>query len=117
MGKLTTHVLDTAHGGPAVGVQIELFRMENGQSVLLRQAVTNDDGRVDGPLLEGADLAAGTYRLVFGAGDYFAARGVDLPQPRYIDRVGIDFGIAHPEEHYHVALLVSPWSWTTYRGS
>jgi len=117
MGKLTTHVLDTANGCPAAGLRIELFRLDDGQAVLLRQVETNDDGRVDGPLLEGDDFAAATYRLAFEAGDYFAGKGVSVPEPRFVDRVVLDFGIADPRQHYHVPLLVSPWSWSTYRGS
>ena len=117
MGKLTTHVLDTAHGCPAAGLRLELFRMDEGQAVLLRQVSTNADGRMDGPLLEGDELVAAAYRLVFEAGDYFAARGLALPEPRFVDRIALDFGIAEPGQHYHVPLLVSPWSWSTYRGS
>ncbi|GAA4338774.1 hydroxyisourate hydrolase [Pigmentiphaga soli] len=117
MGKITTHVLDIAHGCAAAGVQIELERIEAGRAVPLRSLRTNADGRVDGAVLEGDALSAGCYRLVFAAGDYFARRGVMLPEPRYVDRIAIDFGVAEPGAHYHVALLVSPWSWTTYRGS
>jgi 5-hydroxyisourate hydrolase len=117
MGKLTTHVLDTANGCPAIGVRIELFRVEGNYPVSLRQVVTNADGRVDGALLEGTALTAGTYRLVFEAGSYFAANGNDAPEPRFVDKVTLDFGIALPDQHYHVPLLVSPWSWSTYRGS
>jgi 5-hydroxyisourate hydrolase len=117
MGKLTTHVLDTANGCPAVGLEVELFRIDEGSAVLLRQVVTNADGRIDGPLLEDDEFVPAVYRLVFGAGAYFAGRGVDLPEPRFVDRVALDFGIADASLHFHVPLLVSPWSWSTYRGS
>ncbi|WP_420225820.1 hydroxyisourate hydrolase [Pigmentiphaga litoralis] len=121
MGKLTTHVLDTAHGCPAAGLAIDLYRLTDvadpASAVLLKQVVTNADGRVDGPLLDGADLVPAAYRLVFAAGAYFAARGIDLPEPRFVDRVALDFGIADAGQHFHVPLLVSPWSWSTYRGS
>ncbi|QNA98988.1 hydroxyisourate hydrolase [Massilia sp. Se16.2.3] len=117
MGKLSTHVLDTAHGRPASGVAIALYAVtETGRS-LLTEARTNADGRCDAPLLEGETLRAGRYELVFGAGDYFAARGVALPEPRFVDRVTIAFGVADPAQNYHVPLVVTPWSYSTYRGS
>ncbi len=115
---LSTHVLDTMHGRPAAGMALSLLRLDAvGAAMLLRQAVLNADGRADGPLLEGAALRAGRYRLKFGVAAYFAARGVVLPQPPFLDEVTIDFGIADPAAHYHVPLLVSPWSYSTYRGS
>jgi 5-hydroxyisourate hydrolase len=114
MGKLTTHVLDTAHGRPASGVRVELL---GGDGRLLAHAVTNADGRCDAPLLEGAALAPGDYELVFHAGDYFEAQGLHLPRPRFIDRVSIRFGIADAGAHHHVPLLVTPFGYTTYRGS
>ena len=117
MGKLSTHVLDTAHGRPAAGVAIELYAVDAGSRTLLVQARTNADGRCDGPLLEGDALQAGRYELVFAAGDYFAAQGVALPEPRFVDRVTIAFGVADPAQNYHVPLVVTPWSWSTYRGS
>ncbi len=117
MGKLTTHVLDTAHGKPGAGVAIALYAVTPAGRQLLKRDVTNADGRCAAPLLEGASLQAGRYELVFGAGDYFAALGVDLPAPRFIDEVTIAFGIAHTEQNYHVPLVVSPWSYSTYRGS
>lgn len=116
MGKLTTHVLDTAHGCPAAGLRVELYGWQQERWVPLRSVVLNTDGRADGPLLEGAQFETGRYRLTFAAGDYFAARGVDLPQPRFVDVVALEFGLAQ-DSHYHVPLLVSPWSWSTYRGS
>lgn len=118
MGKLTTHVLDTAHGRPGAGIRVQLFRCAApGQRSLVEQRTTNADGRCDAPLLEDAALAAGTYELDFHAGDYFAAAGVALPEPRFLDVVTLRFGIADPAAHYHVPLLVSPWSYSTYRGS
>jgi 5-hydroxyisourate hydrolase len=117
MARLSTHVLDTAHGRPAAGVAIALYRIEGDARTLLRQATTNADGRCDEPLLEGSDLRAGRYELVFAAGDYFAAQGVALPEPRFVDRVTIAFGVADPTQNYHVPLVVTPWSYSTYRGS
>ncbi len=117
MGRLTTHVLDTAHGKPAAGVTITLYRNVGERYVLVKDAVTNADGRCAEPLLEGAAFAAGRYRLVFSAGAYFAEQGVALPSPPFVDLVMIDFGVADGSAHYHVPLLVSPWSWSTYRGS
>ena len=117
MGKLTTHVLDTAHGRPGAGIAIELFRLDGDARRPLARAVTNDDGRCDEPLLEGEALSIGEYELVFHAGDYFAAIGVRVPEPRFVDRVVLRFGIADGAAHYHVPLLVSPWAYSTYRGS
>ena len=117
MGKLSTHVLDTAHGRPAAGVAIELFVVEGEDRLRLAQARTNADGRCDAPLLEGDALRAGRYELVFAAGEYFVAQGVALPEPRFVDRVTIAFGVADPGQNYHVPLVVTPWSYSTYRGS
>lgn len=117
MGKLSTHVLDIAQGKPAAGVRIDLFSVGAHGRRPLASAVTNADGRCGAPLLEGAALRAGQYELVFQAGDYFAAEGLALPTPRFIDAVTLAFGIAAPEQNYHVPLLVSPWSYSTYRGS
>lgn len=117
MGKLSTHVLDTAHGRPAAGVAVELFAVRDGARTLLASTATNADGRCDRPLLEGDALRAGQYELVFAAGDYFAAQGVSLPSPRFVDRVTIAFGIADASQNYHVPLVVTPWSYSTYRGS
>ena len=116
MGRLTTHVLDTAQGRPGSGIALELYRLAPVRE-LIAAARTNDDGRCDGPLLEGAAFAAGTYELLFHAGDYFAAQGVQLPEPRFLDQVVIRFGIADPDQHYHVPLLLSPYGYSTYRGS
>jgi len=115
MGRLTTHVLDTASGKPAAGLRIELFRLD-GARVKLLEAVTNADGRCDAPMLEGAAFALGEYELVFHAGDYLAGTGQDLPEPKFLDIVPIRFGIA-ADTHYHVPLLLSPFGYSTYRGS
>lgn len=117
MGRLTTHVLDTMHGQPAQGVAIALYRLDGERRSLLKRVQTNADGRVDAPLLQGDELTAGEYELAFAAGDYFAARGVTLPTPRFLDVVPLRFGIADAAGHYHVPLLLSPWSYATYRGS
>jgi 5-hydroxyisourate hydrolase len=117
MGKLSTHVLDTAQGKPGAGVQLELYVVEDGQRRLLKRDATNIDGRCTTPLLEGEGLQAGRYELVFAAGDYFAAQGVAMPSPRFIDRVTIAFGVADVAQNYHVPLVVTPWSYSTYRGS
>jgi len=117
MGKLSTHVLDTAQGKPGAGVQVELYAIEAGQRTLLKREFTNADGRCAAPLLEGEALRMGQYELVFAAGDYFAAQGVTLPAPRFIDLVTIAFGVADAAQNYHVPLVVTPWSYSTYRGS
>jgi 5-hydroxyisourate hydrolase len=117
MGKLTTHALDTANGCPAAGMRVTLFRIDPSGAALLKSIVLNADGRADGPLLEGAEMRTGRYRLDFAVGPYFEARGTKLDDPAFLDRVPLDFGIASPEQHYHVPLLVSPWSYSTYRGS
>jgi 5-hydroxyisourate hydrolase len=117
LGRLTTHVLDTAHGCPAAGMKVRFSRLENGGAAELRALTLNADGRADAPLLEGDEHRAGRYRLVFSVAAYFAARGMKLPEPPFLDEVTLDFGIAAAGEHYHVPLLVSPWSYSTYRGS
>lgn len=115
---LSTHVLDTMHGGPAAGMGVTLYATDGSEPRLLKRVVLNADGRnPDGPLLATGELGAGTYRLVFEVADYFRARQVALPQPPFLDRVALDFGVADPAAHYHVPLLVSPWSYSTYRGS
>ena len=117
-GSLTTHVLDIAAGQPAAGMTVELWRYDAfGAPALLTSANTNANGRTDAPLLQGDALQPGTYELVFYVGDYFRARGVTLPQPSFLDRVPVRFGIADASAHYHVPLLVSPWAYSTYRGS
>ena len=118
MGHLSTHVLDTAHGCPAAGMQVTLLKEEGGQWRTLKALVLNHDGRADGgPLLAAHEMATGRYRLLFEVGAYFRARGVQLADPPFIDRVPLDFGIGSADGHYHVPLLVSPWSYSTYRGS
>jgi 5-hydroxyisourate hydrolase len=119
VGRLTTHVLDTARGRPAEGLTIELWRLDRAgeRRVPLRIVRTNAGGRTDVPLLEGDALAAGTYELVFAVGDYFAEHGLATVDPPFLDRVPVRFGIADPDAHYHVPLLFSPWAYSTYRGS
>jgi len=117
MGKLTTHVLDTANGCPAAGMAVRLYRFDAEGPKWLRSLHLNADGRADGPLFEGAAFTAGRYRLVFEVAAYFRSRGTVLPEPSFLDEVPLDFGIADAESHYHVPLLTSPWSYSTYRGS
>jgi 5-hydroxyisourate hydrolase len=118
-GMLTTHVLDTMHGLPAANLQIQLWRLGSPgeQRELLKVTCTNSNGRTEAPLLQGAELLTGSYELVFAVGDYFAARQVALPALPFLDTVPIRFGIADASAHYHVPLLVSPWAYSTYRGS
>ncbi|MCX5514827.1 hydroxyisourate hydrolase [Kaistia algarum] len=116
MGRLTTHVLDIATGRPAGGLAIELFRVDDELS-FVRAVTTNDDGRVDEPLLEGEALAAGVYELRFHAGDYLRQSSARLTDPPFLDVIPIRFGIADPSQHYHVPLLLSPYGYSTYRGS
>lgn len=115
MGKLTTHVLDTAAGLPAAGMAVRLLKAEGRQ--VISDDRTNADGRCNSPLLEGASMAAGRYILSFSVGDYFRARGAQLSDPPFLDVVDIAFGIADAGASYHVPLLVSPWAYSTYRGS
>jgi 5-hydroxyisourate hydrolase len=115
MGRLTTHVLDTASGIPAAGVNIRLYSFAGGRD-LKAAAVTNGDGRSDEPLLADELLVTGDYELEFDVGDYFRGRGAELDDPAFLDTVVIRFAI-RAGEHYHVPLLVSPWSYSTYRGS
>ena len=118
MTGLTTHVLDTALGKPAEGLKIDLYRLEGDGPVLVKTLMTNSDGRVDGgPILIGDEFVAGGYELVFHAGDYLRKTGQKLAEPAFLDIVPIRFGIADTQAHYHVPLLLSPWSYSTYRGS
>ena len=117
MGKLSTHVLDLTLGQPGRGVKVELYAIDGSTRTLLKSALTNHDGRCDAPLLEGAAMKTGQYELVFAAGAYFDAMGTTLPNPKFIDRVTLAFGIADTQQNYHVPLLVSPWAYSTYRGS
>jgi len=116
MGRLTTHVLDTARGLPAAGVDVVLYRLHPELQELARGR-TNPDGRLDQPILQGDDFSAGVYELVFQAGDYFRRLRDDLAEPLFVDEVVLRFGISDPAQHYHVPLLVSPFSYSTYRGS
>jgi len=115
-GRLTTHVLDTASGRPADGLALSLFRLEGETRILLKTVNTNIDGRCDAPLLEGDDFRIGQYEIVFLAGDYLRSRGVNLTEPPFLDQVPIRIGIAE-HKHYHVPLLLSPYGYSTYRGS
>jgi 5-hydroxyisourate hydrolase len=119
MGHLSTHVLDTMNGCPAAGMQVTLQRLDaTGQPATLKQLTLNADGRnPGGPLLDAQTMAAGRYRLLFEVAAYFRNRGVALPDPPFIDVVTLDFGMADAGGHYHVPLLVSPWAYSTYRGS
>lgn len=118
MTGLTTHVLDTALGKPAEGLKIDLLRIDGERSILIKSLVTNSDGRVDGgPILIGESFLRGTYELLFHAGDYLRGIGTALSEPPFLDVVPIRFGIADVTAHYHVPLLISPYSYSTYRGS
>lgn len=114
--RLTTHVLDTASGRPAEGLKIALYRVSGNSHKKIKEAATNADGRCDAPLLEGKEFRTGVYELVFFAGDYLRTSGAALPEPLFLDQVPIRFGIAE-EAHYHVPLLLSPFGYSTYRGS
>jgi len=116
-GKLTTHVLDTTSGKPAAGMQITLYSAGDRGLTELKKVTTNSDGRCAGPLLEGDEFKSGEYELHFAAGDYLRAAGYDLPQPAFLDMVPIRFGLADENSHYHVPLLISPFGYSTYRGS
>ena len=115
--KLSTHVLDTAHGCPAQGMQIELWSLAGGESTLLKRVHTNADGRTEQPLLSAESMQPGQYELIFYVGDYFAASTMSASQARFLDKVPVRFGISDPQASYHVPLLVSPWAYSTYRGS
>lgn len=117
MGRLSTHLLDTAHGVPAAGVRIDLSVWSADGWRQVKQVHSNADGRTDEPLLAGDALQIGVYRLEFHVGDYFRKLGMTLPEPAFIDRVPVQFGVADADRHYHVPLLCSPWSYSTYRGS
>jgi 5-hydroxyisourate hydrolase len=116
-GALTTHVLDVSNGCPAIGVRIDLFRLRDGKSELLRTERTNADGRVQGAMLSGESFVSGIYEFVFYVGDYFLQRGAELPEPAFLDQVPVRFGISSRDAHYHVPLLIAPWGYNTYRGS
>jgi 5-hydroxyisourate hydrolase len=117
MGKLTTHVLDTANGCPAAGMTVALYRLDGATPKLIKQITLNHDGRADSPLLADASFVPGRYRLVFGVAAYFRGRGAALSDPPFLDEVPLDFGLAVVGQHYHVPLLASPFAYSTYRGS
>ena len=117
MGRRTTHVLDTSAGTPAAGIRIVLRRLTDAGAEPVTEVVTNADGRCDAPLMEGDAFAIGSYELSFEAAAYFRAQGVALPDPPFLEVVSIRFGIAQRDQHYHVPLLISPYGYTTYRGS
>lgn len=116
-GRLTTHVLDTARGKPAAGVRITLYRVSGNSHRKIAETVTNADGRTDAPMLVGKDFAAGTYELVFHAGDYLRATGQSAGDVLFLDQIPIRFGVPDAAQHYHVPLLISPFAYSTYRGS
>lgn len=116
MSRLSTHVLDTAHGRPGAGMAFTLYRLEGGARVKLAEGVTTADGRAPGELLPEASYQPGRYQLVYQVAAYFRAQGVTLPEPPFLDEVTLNFGLAN-EAHYHVPLLVSPFGYTSYRGS
>lgn len=116
-GRLTTHVLDTTHGRPGAGIAVTLHRLDGGRRDRLVQTRTNADGRCDAPLLAGAELIPGVYELEFEAGAYFRGLGLDPGEPAFLDVVPIRFGVSKPDQHYHVPLLISPYGYSTYRGS
>jgi len=117
MGRLTTHVLDLVRGSPAAGMAIELVAVEGNARRSIVKVTTNRDGRCDAPLLEGDAFVAGHWQLEFQVAAYFSAQGVSLPNPPFLDVVVVRFGVSNPGEHHHVPLLVTPWSYSTYRGS
>jgi 5-hydroxyisourate hydrolase len=117
MGHLSTHVLDTMNGTPAAGMAVTLSRVHGDRVEVVRTLTLNHDGRADGPLLDAAAMAVGRWRLSFDVAGYYRARGVALPEPPFLDVVPLDFGIADAAGHYHVPLLCTPWSYSTYRGS
>ncbi|CAK2017567.1 5-hydroxyisourate hydrolase [Vibrio crassostreae] len=117
MGRLTTHVLDTTHGLPGTEIKVELYKVNEGSTEKLATVITNSDGRTDAPILAGNDFRPGKYQLVFYVADYYKSKGVELDGVPFLDDVVIRFGLDDPEAHYHVPLLVSPYSFSTYRGS
>ncbi|MBD1557151.1 hydroxyisourate hydrolase [Vibrio sp. S9_S30] len=117
MGKLTTHILDTTHGTPAKHVQIALYRRVGNDSELIKSVQTNNDGRTDSPMLEGEAFKSGQYELVFQVAQYYREQGFDLEETPFLEDVIIRFGLNDENSHYHVPLLVSPFGYSTYRGS
>ena len=117
MGRLTTHVLDTTHGLPGAEIKVELYKVSEDSTEKMATVITNSDGRTDAPILAGNDFRPGKYQLVFYVADYYRSKGVELDGVPFLDDVVIRFGLDDPEAHYHVPLLVSPYSFSTYRGS
>ena len=118
MGKLSTHVLDTANGKPAQDIKIELYRAsDTAQNVLIKTLMTNSDGRTDELLLDASNIEVGEYIIVFHVADYFTSLGLEQTEPAFLNRIPIQFGVFDATQNYHVPLLVSPWSYSTYRGS
>ena len=117
MAGVTTHILDVGIGRPAQGVRVELYDLDGSGRTLLADVTTNADGRTDKPLISADAARAGRFELIFHVGDYFRSRRAQLADPPFLDVVPIRFGVADPQAHYHVPLLVSPWSYSTYRGS
>ena len=116
MTKLTTHVLDVYSGRPGKGIKVDLYFVENNQKKKINSVILNNDGRTDKALIEGKNFKEGKYEIIFFVGEYFK-KITDLPKTPFLDDIIIKFGISNPKEHYHVPLLVSPWSYSTYRGS
>jgi 2-oxo-4-hydroxy-4-carboxy-5-ureidoimidazoline decarboxylase len=116
-GRVSTHVLDTTIGKPAAGVHIKLFELGVSARSLIAETITNSDGRTDAPLMGGGPLRVGIYEIEFAIGDYFRAKGMKVSSPAFLDVVPIRFGVAEPEGHYHVPLVTTPWTYSTYRGS
>ncbi len=117
MGRLSTHVLDTVNGGPARSVRITLHQIDGEARILLKDVLTNGDGRTDEPMLAGAAFKPGVYELAFHVGDYFRERGTAQASSPFLDIIPLRFTMTEPDGHYHVPLLVSPWAYSTYRGS
>ena len=116
MTKLTTHVLDVYSGKPGYGIKVDLYQIQNNKREMLNSVILNNDGRTDKPFIEGSNFKEGQYELVFFVGDYFK-KITEIPKIPFLDDVVVKFGISNANEHYHVPLLVSPWSYSTYRGS
>ena len=116
MTKLTTHVLDIYSGKPGKGIKVDLYHLLDGKREKLNSVILNNDGRAEKPLIEGSNFKEGQYEIIFFVGDYFK-KITETPKIPFLDDIVIRFGISNPEEHYHVPLLVSPWSYSTYRGS
>ena len=116
MTKLTTHVLDVYSGKPGRGIKVDLYHVQNNKKEKLNSVILNNDGRADNPLIDGSDFKEGQYELIFFVGDYFK-KITEVPKIPFLDDVVVKFGISNAKEHYHVPLLVSPWSYSTYRGS